>query len=393
MHHLIWSLSCLFLLFLFGCQPTEKPSVPPVGVTDYTVEPKNIPVVFDFVGFAESSHPVEIRARVEGYLDKIAYEEGRLVKEGELLFQLDPNQFQAKVEQAKGEVLKQEAILQNAILTVNRLTPLFEQKAASKKDLDNAVASKLSAEASLQSAKAQLLDAEINLGYTTIKSPITGYADRARYREGALISPGGNNLLTTVSVLDPIWIYFTISDNVILQTRKQENEKKIELPQLGEKIILPKENQYSVELVLSDGSIFPMKGVLNFSAPTYQQATGTLMARATFSNPIATLRPGQFVKVKVYGANRPNALFVPQRALVQKKNGMFVYLINENSTVSAQDVETGDWYGDYQIIMHGLKPGDRIVVDGIDKVRPGTKVKVNGHWKTSDSLPDALPAS
>jgi membrane fusion protein (multidrug efflux system) len=367
-------LACL-VLTVFSCHSKDKKIssiLPPVDVNDYTVEPQNIPAVFDFIGFAESIHPVEIRARVEGYLDKIAYEDGQMVQEGSLLFQLDPRQYEAQVAQARAEVAKQEALLENATLTVNRLTPLYEKKAASKKDLDNATANKLSAAASLQSAKANLLNAEINLSYTTILSPITGLSDKARLREGALINPASNSLLTTVSVIDPIWVYFTISDNDILKATKQSDEHAI---------ILPKDNDYDVQIIFSDGSIFPYKGKVNFSAPTYDQSTGTLLARAVFPNPKAELRPGQFLRVKVFGAKRPNALTVPRRALMQKSNGMQVYLINKDNKVISQDVTISDWYEDYQIITNGLKAGDRIVVDGINKVRPGMTVNIIKPWK------------
>lgn len=346
--------------------------MPPTTVTEFTVEPKTIPVVFDYIGFVESSHPVEIRARVEGYLDKIAYEEGKLVHTGDLLFQLDPKQYEAKVEQAKGELAKQQAIVENAKLTVNRLKPLYEQKAASKKDLDNATANLLASEASLQSAKAQLLDAEINLGYTTILSPITGLADRSKLREGALINPGSNSLLTTVSVVDPIWVYFTVSDTDILRAQRETVDNSIILPE--------DTNDFDVELILSDGHAFPLKGKVNFNAPTFDQSTGTMLVRATFPNPNAVLTPGQFVRVKISGAKRPEAIFVPQRALMQKKNGMFVYLINAENKVVAQDVSLGPWYNDYQVITNGLKAGDKIIVDGINKVRPGAQVQVIGTW-------------
>ncbi|MBA3722253.1 MAG: efflux RND transporter periplasmic adaptor subunit [Parachlamydiaceae bacterium] len=369
------SLPAFFLLvILASCSEKSKiaPTPPPINVTDYVVEPKTIPAVFDFVGFAESSHLVEIRARVEGYLEKIAYDEGQIVQAGDLLFQLDPRQYEAKVEQAKAEVAKQNALLQNAILTVNRLTPLYEKKAASKKDLDNATANKLASEASLLAAKAQLLDSEINLGYTTILSPITGSADKAKLREGALINPASNSLLTTVSVLDPIWVYFTISDTDILRANQQTADKSI---------ILPKENQYTIKIIFSDGTTYPHIGKVDFSSPTYDQSTGTIQARAVFPNPTGDIRPGQFVRVKVYGAERPDAIIVPRRALMQKKNGMFVYLIEKDFKIISQDVSTADWYEDYQIITNGLKAGDRIVVDGINKVAPGMIVNIIGPWK------------
>lgn len=366
-----------FILLISSCtKEEEKFAAPPTDVTDFVVQPKDLPAVFDFVGFAQSSHPVEIRARVEGYLDKIAYQEGKQVKEGDILFLLDPKPFEAEVEKAKGEVARQEAILANAVLTVDRLTPLYEKKAASKKDLDNAIANKLAAEAAVQSAKAQLLVNQINLGYTTIRSPITGLADKAKYREGALMIPGQSSLLTTVSVLDPIWIYFTVSDNDILNATKQQESKNINLPD---------EKEFDIEALMSDGSTFKYKGKVDFSSPTYDQATGTLLVRAVFPNPAGDLRPGQFVRVKIYGATHPNALYVPQRALMQKKGGMFVYLINKENTAVAQDVSTGDWYGDYQIITNGLKPGDRIVVDGVNKIIPGMPVNVTGTWKEDKS--------
>lgn len=382
-------LAHLFLVLIFvlqfSCktQKKENAGVKPVDVTTFTVEAKTIPAIFEFVGFADSIHPVEIRARVEGYLDKIAYAEGQLVHEGDLLFQLDPKQYQALVEQAKAEVARQEAIVANAVLTVNRLTPLYQQKAASKKDLDNATASQLASQASLLAAKAQLLNNEINLGYTTILSPITGFADKAKFREGALINPGSNSLLTTVSVLDPIWVYFNVSDNEILRAKGQEADHQLTLPESKDSLIVPKDNAYEVEIIFSDGSVFPYKGTVDFSSPTYDRSTGTLQVRAVFPNPKAELRPGQFMKVKVYGAQRPNALFVPQRALMQKKGGKFVYLINAENILVEQDVSTGDWYDDYQIVTNGLKPGDRIVVDGINKVRAGTLVQSIGEWSPS----------
>ena len=379
---LLYLLIIPLLLTLSGCSKEQAETPPPTEVTDFIVEPKNIPAVFNFIGFAESSHPVEIRARVEGFLDTIAYSEGSLVQTGQLLFQLDPKQYKAKVEEAKGEVMRQQALVANAELTVNRLKPLYEQKAASKKDLDNATAQLLSSQASLQSAQANLLTAEINLGYTTIRSPITGLADKSKYREGALMTPGQQGLLTTVSVMDPIWIYFTVSDNDILRMTQQEKDLSL---------TLPKENEYEIEALMSDGGVYPKRGRVDFNSPTYDQSTGTLLVRAVFPNPQDLLRPGQFVRVKVYGAERKNALYVPQRALVQKKGGMFVYLISADNKVITQDVSTGAWEGDYQIITNGLKAGDRIVVDGTNKVFTGAFVKAVGNWKPSVTKTPSKP--
>lgn len=364
---------------VWSCHSGDKkpPAPPPPTVTEYTIKPETIPVVWDFLGFAESSHLVEIRARVEGYLDTIGYQEGAHVNQGDLMYQLDPKQFQAKVEEAKGEVARQVALLENAKLAVNRLKPLYEQKAASKKDLDNAIANDLATAAALQSAQANLLNAEINLGYTTITTPISGLSDRSKLREGALVNPGANSPLTTVAVVDPIWVYFTVSDTDILNARKQRT---------NDSIIMPKESAFEVQAVMGDGSIFPYKGTVDFTSPIYDQTTGTMLARAVFPNPVdgdgyqGLLHPGQFVRVKVMGAQRPNAIIVPLRALLQKNNGTYVYLIGKDDKVVAQDVSTADWYGDFQVITNGLKAGDRIIVDGINKVRPGGPVHVVGPW-------------
>lgn len=372
--------SLLMAFFVSACEPAKKPPErPPAEVTDYIVKEQTLPVTFDFVGFAQSSHPVEIRARVEGYLEEIAYQEGQLVKEGQLMFQLDPKLYAADVEKAKGEVARQEAILANANLTVDRLRPLFEKNAASKKDLDNAIANQLASAASVLSAKAQLQYNEVNLGYTTISSPITGYSDKAKLRVGALINPASNSLLTTVSVIDPIWVYFTVSDNDILKGTEQEAKKSLVLPKGDSDITVAANNRYVVEAVFSDGTVFNQKGVVDYSSPTYDQATGTLQVRAVFSNPDAILRPGQFVRVRVLGAERPNALMVPRRSLLQNKDGQFVYLIKDNKAFP-QVVSTGEWYKEYQLITNGLKVGDEIVVDGTTKLLPGSPVRVVGPW-------------
>lgn len=366
----------LFLLLaLSSCgHKPEPPPTPPVDVTVFKVEPATIPIQPEYVGFANSSHPVEIRARVEGYLDTIAYTEGSLVKQGQLLFQIDPRPFIADVEKAKGELMRQQAGLENAKLTVDRLTPLYEKKAASKRDLDNAIASKLQAEASVQSAAAQLTLAEINLGYATITSPVTGLSDKAKWREGSLINPGANSLMTTVSVVDPIWIIFNVSDTDIFKYQKEIRERIV----TG-----PKDELFEVEAILMDGSMYSYKGVVDFSSPTYDQTTGSLSVRGVFPNPEVMIRPGQFVRVRVLGSVRPNTIFVPQRAVLEGKKGNFVYVVR-NGKAEVQAVGVGDWYGDNQIVQQGLKAGDVVIVDGVNKVKDGSPVHVTGDYKPTE---------
>ena len=355
-------------LFLFqSCKDSDAPKTrPPQDVSVVVVKKETIPFVYDSLGFAQSSHPVEIRARVEGYLEEIAYVEGSAVKAGDILFKLDQRNFIAAVNQAKGSLAREKALLWNAKQAVDRLTPLYAKNAASKRDLDDATASLLASEASVIAAQAALDNAEINLSYTVITSPIDGLTGKSNFREGALISPGPNNLMTTVDAIDPIWVYFNISENQTLKYSKEVREKKL---------IEPKDGNYIVKVVLADGSIFSQKGVVNFYAPTYDQKTGTLVLRAQFPNPNNVLRPGQFLRVKVYGAFRPNAIFVPQKAVMQGKNGAFVYVVKDNKSY-IQNIEVGDWFGDNWIVTEGLVEGQQVIVDGVNKVVQGLNVKI-----------------
>ena len=356
----------IVLLGMCGCKTAPKP-IPPVGVNAFQVEPQTIPATFEFVGVAKSSHPVEIRARVEGYLDSIDYVEGSMVEKDTLLFQLDPRQFVASLEAAQGALARQEAVLWRAKKSLARIEPLYKQNAASQRDFDDATAQVLVAEASVIEAKQNVVQAELNLSYTHITSPIKGLTGRALYRDGTLITPSINGLLTEVSVIDPIWVYFSIADNELLLGRAEGE---------AQTLILPREHQYEVSLVLADGSLFPHQGKINFASPTLDPLTGTLSVRAEFMNPKGEVLPGQFVRAKVSGAKRPNALIVPQSALFQGSKGKCVFLINAESQAKIAEVEVGDWFENYWIIKKGLQPGDCVVADGVNKVRDGAQLHV-----------------
>jgi membrane fusion protein, multidrug efflux system len=370
---------CLFIVIFLvsSCKSSsEKSPTPPVEVTTVIVERENIPQVFESVGYAASSHPVEIRARVEGYLEEISYVEGDKVKNGQVMFTLDQRTFVAALEQAQAMLAREKALLWNARQAVDRLTPLYAKHAASKKDLDDATAALLASQASVDAAKANVDTAAINLSYTVIASPIDGLAGKSNFRQGALISPGPNNLLTNVDTMDPIWVYFNASDNQRL---------KIEKDVKNHTLILPKDDNFDVEVILSDGSLFPGRGKVNFFAPTYDQRTGTLSLRAQLPNPNNLIRPGQFLRVKVMGGVRPNAIYVPQKALLEGTNGMYVYVVREGKA-AIQNVDTGDWYGDNWIITEGLEVGDQVIVDGVNKVGQGSPVKVTKQLKLSKNV-------
>lgn len=349
-----------------GCG--KKPvAPPPTDVTAFVVQPKDLPAPFSFVGVARSSHPVQIRARVEGYLLSIDYVEGSMVQAGAPLFKLDPRPFQASVEEAQGALARQEAILWRAERSVERMRPLFEKHAASERDLDNAIAQKLAAEADVLTAKANLVKAELELSYTQITAPIQGWAGRALFREGTLITPSVNGELTEVSVIDPIWVYFSISDDELLAGRAEASNKHL---------LLPPQKEYTVTLELADGTTFPHTGKVNFASPTLDPQTGTLTVRADFPNPEGSLLPSQFVRATVSGAIRPQALFVPQQSIFQGTKGLFVFIIQADGTVTARAVEGTEWSHTYWILTSGVQPGDRVVVEGVNKVSEGSRVRV-----------------
>ncbi|MCP5197060.1 MAG: efflux RND transporter periplasmic adaptor subunit [Gammaproteobacteria bacterium] len=351
--------------FIANIVLAQQPTPPPVEVTVVSVAPQTTPASYEFTGKTESSRAVEIRARVEGYLDKIAYTEGDFVRRGQLLFQLDPQPFQAALDNAKGELARAEAQLANARATLARVKPLARQNALSQKDLDDAVATERSAQAQVQSAKAQVRTAELNLGYTTMKSPLNGLAGKSEFREGSLVTPGSSSLLTTVVQLDPIWVSFGAGENDVLKFRRQKASGQLTSTQNVE-----------VELVLADGSVYPNKGRIDYVAPTIDQQTGTLAMRAEISNPNRVLSPGQFVRVRLQGIERTNVIIVPQRAVMQGPQGKFVYVVGADHQAEAKPVQVGDFYGDQWIITSGLNGDEQVIADGVIKVRPGAPVKV-----------------
>lgn len=345
----------------------EEHGRPPTIVTAIVIEPQTIPADFEYVGVAQSSHLVEIRARVEGYLDKIAYVEGAFVNQGDLLFQLDQKPFQTKLESATSELAKQEAVLWNATRARVRLEPLFEKNAASRKDLDDAISRELTAQADVSSAKSSIVQAELDLGYTTITSPINGLAGLSTYREGALITPGVNGLLTTVSVIDPIWVNFSVSEGDLLRGARDLQRHSL---------VAPLNMNFEVRIILADGTTLPDYGRVNFADPSLNQGTGTMNVRAVLPNPAGVVRPGQFVRVLLSGAVRPNAIVIPQRAVLQGKRGMFVYVIDKDQKAQIRFIEPGPWFKEDWIIKDGLEKGDIVVVDGVNKIQNGSKVIV-----------------
>jgi len=353
---------------LAGCGNPEKPKgePPAVEVVVLTVEPRTLPAVVSFVAQIQSSHQVDITARVSGFLERILYDEGRPVRVGQVLFQIDKKPFIAAVDAVKAEVEIRESQLWTARASYNRIKPLADQNAASKSDLDNATGAVKSAEAALQQAKANLDKANLDLGYTTITSPVSGLAGQAKIREGGYIAAGSPSAtLTYVTKLDPAWVEFSMSQNEEFDVIQEEASGRL---------VPPKDNRYTIELELSDGRRYPQIGVVNFSDPSFSKETGTFLVRAEIPNPKGELRPGMFVKANLIGETRPNALAVPQRAVQQTANGHVIYIANAQDQAEVRPVTVGDWVGLDWIIKQGLKAGERVIVDGFLKLEPGMKV-------------------
>ena len=351
------------------------PAAPTVTVV--TIVPKDEPISGEFVGQTQSSHLVNIQARVSGFLDKRMYREGALVKEGQVLFQMDPKPFQAQLSQAKAALAQAEAAKETARLNLERTRPLTALNALSQKDLDDATGQYQSTAASVEQAKAEVETAQLNLSYTTITSPITGVSSSARQTDGTYIS-SSNSLLTTVAALSPMWVNFSLSENQIQFYRHQEARGLIRMP---------KDRRFTLEIVLVDGSIYPHTAEITFAEPSFNASTGTFLIRGSVANPDAVLHPNQYVRVRVKGLIRPNAILIPQRAVQQGSQGHFVWVVGAESRAERRPVTAGDWFGDDWFITEGLKTGDRVVVDGGLTLQAGAAVTVK------DAPPPGAPAT
>src|SRR3954468_2286629 len=347
-----------------GGHPGMGMPAPEVNVT--TVEPKSVPVTFEYVGQTAGSREVEVRARVTGILQKRNFDEGAPVKQGQSLFTIDPAPYQAAAARAEADVGAAQARLEQAKRNAARLKPLYAEKAVSQKDYDDAVSAEAIGTADLKAARARLDEARLNLGYTKVEAPVSGVASRALRSEGSLVS-GPDVLLTSVVQVDPIWVMFGIPDN--------EQGRLTREMQAG-RLALPADGQFEVALILPDGAVYAHSGKLNFTDVRISPNTGTRESRATIPNPEGALRPGQFVRVQLRGASIPNAVSVPQRAVLEGPQGKFVYVVNEQSQAEARPVEAGEWAGNTWIITSGLKPGERVITDGVMKLGPGAPVRI-----------------
>lgn len=352
--------------------------MPPPEVNVVTVQPKTIPVVFEYTGQTAGSREVEVRARVAGILQKRNFAEGGAVQQGQSLYTIDPASFQAAQARAEADVAAADARLAQAKRNAVRLKPLFEAKAVSQKEYDDAVSGEQIADADLKAARARAIDAKLNMEYTRVESPINGIASRSLASEGTLVS-GPQTLLTTVSQVDPMYVNFGIAETESLKLRSEA---------AAGRLVLPRDGRFDVSVKQADGTTYARSGKLNFSDVRISNVTGTSEARAELPNSQGVLRPGQFVHVMLSGASRPNAILVPQRAVLEGPGGKFVYTVNKESKAEPRPVVVGDWLGDAWIIVSGLAAGDQVIVDGVLKIGPGAPVRI-----ADPSAPKAAPGA
>jgi RND family efflux transporter MFP subunit len=396
------------VLLAAGCtrstSAARTPDQPVVEVA--SVEQRDVPIYNEWIGTLDGLVNADIKAQVPGFLLKQDYTEGSFVKKGQLLFEIDPRPFQAAVDQAKGQlstangqlsqakaqltqaeaqVAVAEANQRRTQLDVNRYIPLAEQQAITQQDLDNATQNNLAAKAQLQAAQAQVetaraqiqaatatgeaaqaavATAQINLGFTELTSPIDGIAGIAQQQVGALVNPS-SGAITTVSTLDPIKVYFTASEQEYLDFHKRYSTQAT---------VDAEHKQMRLELMLADGSIYPQMGSFYFADRQVNPATGAIRVAGLFANPGNTLRPGQYARIRVSLRTKDRALLVPQRAVSELQGIYQVAVVDADNKVAIRNVTPAERVGNQWIIDRGLKPGERVVAEGIQKVRPGMTV-------------------
>jgi len=360
--------ACMSVTVITSCggHDDKKAAAGPTPVSVVTVSPTNLPVSLEFVAQTQSSHQVNIHARVSGFLDKRVYTEGAVVKAGQVLFLMDKKPFQAQLSGAAAALSKQKASMETARLNLARTKPLAAQNALSQKDLDDATGSFESASAAVEQAKSQLETARLNLSYCTITSPITGITGAAQQQEGTYINQQ-NSQLTTVEVLSPMWVNFSLSENQMQRIRDKVARKLL---------IPPPGGSFDVEIILVDGSVFPHKGKITYADPSYNAQTGTFLLRASVDNPKGILRPNQYVRALLKGGIRPNAVVLPQRAVQQGGKGHFVWVVDKAGKAEYRPVTAGEWHGNDWLIEEGLKAGEKVVVDGGLTLQAGAPVTV-----------------
>jgi membrane fusion protein (multidrug efflux system) len=353
------------LLCLMGCKAKSKPPPPPPPAVEVIeVKKGDVPVFHEWIGSLDGLVNAQIRAQVTGYLQTQNYREGDPVKKGDMLFEIDPRPFKAALDQAKGILAQAKARQGKTQLDVERYGPLVKDRAVSKEEYDDAVQANEEAKAAVISAAAQVEQAQLNLGFTSITSPIDGIPSIARAQIGDLVGPGSGEL-TTVSTVDPIKAYYNVTEQAYIDFTRKFGTESIRVGQL---------KQLEIDLILADGTIYPKRGQIFAVDRQIGATTGALRIEALFPNPDYSLRPGEFARVRVKIDTQHDSLLIPQRAVSELQGNFQVAVVDADNKVHLQPVKVGDRSGDLWVIREGLQPGQRVIVEGLQKVREGTIV-------------------
>jgi len=368
----------LALISVIGCGGKTAGAPPPPEVEVAVVQQKDVPIYGEWIGTLDGYVNADVKAQVSGYLIEQDYQEGSYVRKGQLLFQIDPRPFQASLDQAKAQLAQARAQLANAEanqlqaqLNVDKYGPLAKLEAASQQDLDNAVQTNLAAKATVETEQAQIQSmqaavetAQINLGFTRLVAPIDGIAGQAQLQVGALVNPS-SPAVTTVSTVDPIKVYFTVSESEYLQFNRWYPTEVARQTETKRQIL---------QLILADGTTYPREGSVYFADRAISQGTGSIRIAALFPNPGNILRPGGYGKIRAAWHIEPGALLIPQRAVSELQGSYQVAVVDAADKVEIRTVQVGDRVGGDWIITEGLKPGERVVAEGTQKIRPGAQV-------------------
>ncbi|MGB0135270.1 efflux RND transporter periplasmic adaptor subunit [Dokdonella sp.] len=360
------SILLILALLLIACSkeaPAPQMQALPVKAMDVIQRPTAI--YKELIGEVRGSQEVEIRARVSGILTGKHFQDGALVEQGELLFTIDPREYRAAVASAEAQLASADAASSRAQLDVARYEPLVAENAISKQVYDNAVATARQGKAEVAALKANLSAAKLGLEYASVTAPISGRIGAADVFEGGLVS-AGSTLLATVSSDDPVWVYFSVSESDLLDFQRRTGQ--MELPDDSP--------TRKVQLTLADGSVYPQDGLIDFADRALDSRTATYRLRAEFPNPEHSLKPGMFARIRVTGEIIDDALLVPERAVTQKLGTYFVTIVGADGKAVLRSVTPGPRQGSLWVISAGLKPGDKVVVEGAQKARPGTPLKV-----------------
>lgn len=376
---IVMMIACMaVLLAIYIILTWPKKVVPEAPVV--IVEPahtENVEIYGDYVGRIRAQQFVEVRARVEGFLESMEFAEGTYVTKNQVLFVIDPRQYRAKADKARAQLKKDSATTRKAERDLERIRPLYEQNAASQLDLDNAIAAYETAVASVGMSQADLDQAEQELGYTLVRSPISGHISERYVDLGTLVGTAGKSLLATVVKSDTVLVDFSMTALDYLKSK----ERNVTLGQKDS----TRSWQPTVTITLPDNSVYPYKGLVDFAEPQVDPKTGTFSVRAEMPNPDRVLLPGQFTKVRLLLDVRENATVIPQKALIIEKGGAYAFVMRRDSTVERRFIELGPEFGNNVVVERGLESGEMVVSEGYHKLTPGIKVRVGEATRKEES--------